>query len=58
MHYYKYAKTEVDYTPKAMKKDERCALCTHYEWSGSCDIVSGKIDPSGWCNKFDAKAGK
>ena len=57
MRYYKYAKTEVDYTSKAMKKDERCALCMNYEPPKSCDIVSGRIDPSGWCNKFEREAG-
>ncbi len=53
MRYYKYAKTEVAYTPKAMKKDERCALCEHYEGGSTCDIVSGNINPGGWCNKFE-----
>ncbi len=51
--YYKYTKTEVNYTPKAMNKDERCALCLHYEGNEICEIVRGDISPLGWCNKFD-----
>ena len=55
-HYYKYTKTEVDYTPNAMKKDERCALCMHYEGNEICEIVRGDISPLGWCNKFERDA--
>ena len=52
--FYKAEKFDVGYTPRATNHKERCELCKHYRPSHACDRVKGKIDPRGWCKKFDA----
>jgi hypothetical protein len=49
----KKSKSEVNYTDHAMKKSERCALCTHYIWGGGCNLVRGDISSGGWCEEFE-----
>jgi len=53
---HKFAKHEVAYTDKAMKPSERCGLCEHYRYGGSCQIVKGRIDARGWCKKFEKRS--
>jgi len=47
----KVSKVSVDYRPA-----QRCGTCSMYE-SGSCTLVSGKIDPMDVCDKWEAKGG-
>jgi hypothetical protein len=51
----KLSKAEVDYGPA--KGDDRCGGCKHFEVLAPrhCEIVAGKIEPSYWCEKFEAK---
>lgn len=54
-------KSEVKYTPKAMKPSERCKLCAHFYTvgqydAGRCTRVEGEISPSGWCELFKRHA--
>lgn len=51
--YYKASKAAVNYTPKAMKRDERCGLCRYYIEGGECKIVKGDIESEGWCEEFE-----
>ena len=48
----KINKIEVDYTDKAMNKNERCALCKYFYNPPFCRIVSGLISEEGWCDRF------
>jgi hypothetical protein len=47
-----YYKHEVEYTDEHGQSDESCEKCKHFEEPRYCEIVIGKIDPDGWCNKF------
>lgn len=33
--------------------EERCGACRHFRPPGSCEIVSGRISPEGWCRYFE-----
>ena len=48
----KYTKAEVDYTDHTAMKT-RCDKCRHFIKPGSCQLVAGKISPSGWCKEFE-----
>jgi hypothetical protein len=48
----KFAKYEVRYTDDHGASSEQCAKCQHYSGGGECVLVSGKINPKGWCNRF------
>jgi hypothetical protein len=37
-------------------KSAHCAICKHFEAPDRCEIVIGKISPSGWCHFFAKKA--
>jgi hypothetical protein len=37
------------------KDGNKCALCVNFEAPASCKIVSGTIDPNGWCIAFAPK---
>jgi hypothetical protein len=50
-------KTEVNYTPVAAMKDERCDKCKHFRpLYEACNLVKGHIKPGAWCKLFEAKA--
>jgi hypothetical protein len=44
------AQAEYQNTPKGMFS---CANCTFFIKPRSCKVVSGDIDPKGWCKLFD-----
>ena len=52
--FYKAEKHDVAYTPKAKNHKERCELCCHYQPSHACSVVRGRINPEGWCKRFEA----
>ncbi len=37
------------------KDGAKCSLCVNFEAPSSCKIVSGTIDPNGWCVAFAPK---
>lgn len=45
-------KADVQYTPKAEMKTQRCELCRYFISSGRCHKVKGAISPKGWCRLF------
>jgi len=49
---HKYKKGDVRYTDDHGKSEEKCSLCWWWEGKETCAIVSGVIDPDGWCMKF------
>ena len=51
----KHTQAEADDTPHASNPAERCSLCKHFLSGGSCALVSGTIDPDGWCRLFEQK---
>jgi hypothetical protein len=36
-------------------KDQRCGLCVHYRFPGSCELVQGPVSLFGWCRFFKAR---
>ncbi len=49
-------KHEVNYTPVAAMKDERCGLCEHFRpLYNVCTRVKGHIEAKAWCELFEAK---
>lgn len=46
----KKSKASVDYSKG--KPSAHCGICEHYE-DGSCELVSGPIDPDMWCELFE-----
>ncbi len=41
---------------QTMPKDgAKCSLCVNFEAPNACKIVSGTIDPNGWCIAFAPK---
>lgn len=51
-------KEEVNYTPVAAMKSERCALCKHFlPLHDKCKLVQGHIAPGAWCKLFKKRAG-
>jgi hypothetical protein len=52
----KKEKAEVNYTPVAAMKTERCALCRHYmALYGTCRLVKGYIKPGAWCKLWERR---
>lgn len=49
-----FKKDEVRYTDKGTDQ-EHCSICVHYVNMTTCEIVSGQINPRGWCKKFSRK---
>jgi hypothetical protein len=47
-----YSKSEVRYIDNHGSSDEQCSKCVHYVNKTTCEIVKGKINPAGWCDKF------
>jgi hypothetical protein len=37
------------------KDGAKCSLCVNFEAPNACKIVSGSIDPNGWCVAFAPK---
>ncbi len=49
-------KQEVNYTPVAAMKDERCELCEHFRpLYNVCTKVNGHIEAKAWCELWEAK---
>ena len=49
-------KSEVQYTPIAAMKSERCDRCKHFRaLYETCDLVKGHIKPGAWCDLFEKK---
>lgn len=48
-----YTKYQVKYESEASNPKEHCVICEHYINKNKCELVQGKINPEGWCNKFD-----
>jgi len=38
------------------KGNQRCAGCKNFVQPGACRVVSGSVNPSGWCLLFQAAA--
>ena len=51
----KIAPAMVQYQPTP-KDGNKCANCVNYVEPGACKIVSGVIDPNGWCIAYAPKA--
>lgn len=55
----KVTKESVNYTPRAMKVNERCGKCEFFHDTrilyGECRKVKGSISPRGWCELFKKK---
>ena len=49
----RYEKDEVEYTDDHGASSEQCSKCQYYVAPTVCEIVVGKINPGGWCNKFE-----
>jgi hypothetical protein len=49
-------KSEVQYTPIAHMKSERCDRCKHFRpLYEKCDLVKGHINPGAWCDLWEKK---
>lgn len=35
-------------------RSQRCGACMHFRPPDSCEIVTGRISPQGWCRYFEA----
>jgi hypothetical protein len=53
MNSLKFPKFAVRYTDDHGDSNEQCSKCKHSITRTICDIVMGKINPLGWCNKFE-----
>jgi hypothetical protein len=49
----KLSKRTVEYTDDHGDSSEQCSKCSHYVNQTTCDIVSGSINPEGWCKEFE-----
>jgi hypothetical protein len=38
------------------KNNQKCSICVNFEAPKSCKIVSGVIEPEGWCIAFAPKS--
>jgi hypothetical protein len=56
IHGTKLSKSAVKYVDDHGASSERCAKCVHYLGRAACQIVAGRIDPEGWCNRFNGYA--
>lgn len=49
---------QYDYLEYSQRDDEFCSNCTHWrapeegQNCGSCEVVKGPINPSGWCSQW------
>jgi hypothetical protein len=48
-------KADVQYQDQP-KGQQRCSGCTNFEAPSACKVVSGNVNPNGWCLLFKAKA--
>lgn len=48
-----YSKKSVKYTDNHGKSSEQCSKCRHYVNPTTCEIVAGRINPNGWCKKYE-----
>ncbi len=46
-------KAEANYQSKS-DSDKMCSNCKHYQGDGSCEVVSGKINPHGISDLYEA----
>ena len=52
----KKEKDDVDYTPVAAMKTERCDICKHFrQMYETCALVKGHVKPGAWCKLWSAK---
>lgn len=51
----KVPKTAAHYQDKP-KGAANCANCQHFQPPASCNLVAGKISPSGWCQFYAKKS--
>jgi len=55
----KDTKRQAQYTPRAMRHSERCAVCKYYlrlnASDGDCDKVEGVVKAAGWCKHWKGK---
>jgi hypothetical protein len=51
----KISQSQVQYQ-QSPKDGQRCSICVNFQAPASCTIVSGKINPDGWCIAFAPKA--
>jgi hypothetical protein len=51
----KISQAQVQYQQSA-NNGQRCSICVNFQPPSSCAIVSGKINPDGWCIAFAPKA--
>jgi hypothetical protein len=49
----KFTKSEASYR-NSPHNGQHCSICTFFEKPHSCRLVSGTINPSGWCKFFSA----
>lgn len=50
----KLSKMQAKYQDKPKGKQE-CAVCANFVAPNACNLVEGKISPSGWCTLFTPK---
>ncbi len=50
----KVAPADVGYQPFS-KGALKCTTCTQWQGPDACKVVSGKIDPNGWCSIYVKK---
>ncbi|MDD5328923.1 MAG: hypothetical protein PHX38_02885 [Sulfuricella sp.] len=50
----KVSKAQAKYQEKP-KGQQQCAVCNNFVPPNSCNLVEGKISPSGWCTLFTPK---
>lgn len=43
---------------KAKSGGDECRDCRWFKMPGRCEIVEGKIEPSGWCRFFHQKGSR
>jgi hypothetical protein len=48
-------KQDVQYQDQP-KGQQRCSGCANFEAPSACRVVSGNVNPNGWCLLFKAKA--
>jgi hypothetical protein len=51
----KISQAQVQYQ-QSPKDGQHCSICVNFIAPSSCAIVSGKINPDGWCIAFAPKA--
>jgi methylmalonyl-CoA mutase N-terminal domain/subunit len=51
----KISQAQVQYQ-QSPKDGQHCSICVNFVAPSSCSIVSGKINPDGWCIAYAPKA--